>query len=284
MHSMGFCTLRSGFARSARCAAAPFLALIFASAAPAQSPAAGAAGGSAPSSSPSFDVAAIRPHQPEPHERSHIVDSSGRFTTVNVDLKAILQWAYDLPASRIVGGPAWIDSARWDIEAKAENALDTQKTFDPAAARLEKQGMVQALLAERFGLVVHRETRQLPIYALVVAKGGPTFLAAQAGGTTIDRNRGRIQIEGGDNTVSLLAEQLAETLGRVVVDETGIAGRYKLALAWAPDDSAGSPSAVPDSGPSLFTALQEQLGLKLESRKGPVDVLVVDQAALPSPN
>jgi uncharacterized protein (TIGR03435 family) len=268
MHSMSFCTL----------------ALILVSAAAAQTPAAVAAGRSAPSPTPSFDVAAIHPHQPEPHERSHIVDSSGRFTTVNVDLRAILQWAFDMPESRIVGGSAWLDSARWDIEAKAENALDMQKNFDPAAARLEKRRMVQALLAERFGLVVHREIRELPIYALVVAKGGPTFLATQAGGATVDRNRGRIQIEGGDNTVSLLAEQLAETLGRVVVDQTGIAGRYNLALTWAPDDSGGSPSAVPDSGPSLFTALQEQLGLKLESRKGPVDVLVVDQAVLPSPN
>jgi uncharacterized protein (TIGR03435 family) len=268
MHSMVFCTL----------------ALVLVSAAAAQSPAVVAAGRSASSQTPTFDVAAIHPHQPQPHERSHIVDSSGRFTTANVDLKSILQWAYDLPASRIVGGPAWIDSARWDIEARADNALDMQKTFDPAAARLEKRRMVQALLAERFGLVVHRETRELPIYALVVAKGGPTFLSTQAGGTLIDRNHGLIQVEGGDNTVSLLAEQLAETLGRVVVDQTGIAGRYKLALTWSPDDTVASASAVPDSGPSLFTALQEQLGLRLESRKGPVEVLVVDQAALPSPN
>jgi uncharacterized protein (TIGR03435 family) len=283
MHFMGFCTLRLGIARSLRWAAAPALAFILVSAVSAQAPPASGAAGSAPSS-PSFDIAAIHLHQPEPHERSHIVDSSGRFTTANVDLKSILQWAYDLPASRIVGGPAWIDSARWDIEAKAENALDTQKTFDPPAARLEKRRMVQALLAERFGLVVHRETRELPIYALVVAKCGPTFLANQAGGTTIDRNRGRIQIEGGGNTVSLLAEQLAETLGRVVVDQTGVSGRYKLVLTWTPDDIEASPSSVPDSGPSLFTALQEQLGLRLESRRGPVEVLVVDQAVLPSPN
>ena len=238
----------------------------------------------ASSAAPEFDVAAIHRHIPEPHERSHIIDSSGRLTTINVDLKTIIQWAYDLPQSRIVGGPSWLDSARWDIEAKADNALDMQKSYDPAAARLEKRRMVQALLAERFHLTVHRETRQLPIYNLVVAKDGPKFIATKADGSRFDRSNGRIAVEGGDNTVEVLAEQLAETLGRVVVDKTGIAGRYKIALTWTPDDRAAQPSTAGDSGPSIFTALEEQLGLKLASDKGPVQVLVVDSAEIPSEN
>jgi uncharacterized protein (TIGR03435 family) len=240
----------------------------------------------AQSALPEFDVVAIHPHNPQPHERSHIVDSAGRFTTINVDLKAILQWAYDLPQSRIVGGPSWLGSARWDIEAKADDALDMQKDYDATAARQQKRQMVQALLAERFHLAVHRETRQLPIYDLEVAKDGPKFTATKADGSRFDRSNGRIAVEGGDNTVAVLAEQLAETLGRVVVDKTGIAGRYKMALTWTPDDRAAPPSSgtADDSGPSIFTALEEQLGLKLESDKGPVEVLVVDGAEMPSEN
>lgn len=236
---------------------------------------------------PAFDVAAIHPHIPDPHERSHIVSQNGRFTTINVDLKSILQWAYDLPESRIIGGPSWLGSTRWDIEAEAANALDAQKNYDPVAARMEKRRMVQALLAGRFKLVTHTETRELPIYDLVVAKSGATFLSAKAEGAKYDRWNGHIELRGGDDTVSVLAEQLAEVLGRVVVDKTGIQGGYKIELTWTPDDDAGpSPEngAAADARPSLFTALEEQLGLKLEPAKGPVEVLVIDHAEMPSAN
>jgi uncharacterized protein (TIGR03435 family) len=240
---------------------------------------------SAAAAAPQFDVAAIHPHDPAPHERSHIISENGRFTTINVDLKSIIQWAYDLPESRIVGGPSWLGSARWDIEAKAENALDTQKTYDSDAARQQKRRMVQSLLADRFHLAAHYETRELPIYELVVAKGGPMFLDTKAEGSKFDRWNGRIELQGGDDTVAVLAEQLAEVLGRVVVDKTGIQGRYKIALKWTPDDRApSSGSSADDSGPSIFTALEEQLGLKLESGKGSVQVLAIDRAGMPTAN
>lgn len=260
---------------------APFLAAASALSAVAQTPFIPQTA-SATSPAPSFDVAAIHPHDPAPHERSHIFNSNGRFTTVNVDLKAIIQWAWDLPESRIVGGPSWLGSARWDIEAKADNALDAQKNYNATAAREQKRRMVQTLLAERFHIAVHKETRKLPIYELVVVKGGARFLGTKADGNKSDRWNGRIELQGGDNTVAVLAEQLAEVLGRVVVDKTGITGRYKIALAWTPDDRAGPASA--DSGPSIFTALEEQLGLKLESAKGPVEVLVIDHVEMPSAN
>lgn len=270
------------------CAAAALLVAVsvFASnACVAQTPSAAQAN-AASSAAPAFDVAAIHPHTPAPHERSHIVDSNGRFTTVNVDLKTIIQWAYDLPQSRIVGGPSWLGSARWDIEAKTDSALDMQKDYDHTAAWEQKRQMVQALLAERFHLAVHRETRELPIYNLVVAKDGPKFTPIKADGTTINSSHGHIQIEGGANTVDVLAEQLAEVLGRVVVNTSGITGRYKVELTWTPDDRAAPPSSddPANSGPSIFTALQEQLGLKLESAKGPVQVLVIDNAQMASAN
>jgi uncharacterized protein (TIGR03435 family) len=241
--------------------------------------AAQAAAASAPA--PVFDVAAIHLHKQMPHERSHIVDTNGRFITVNVSPKAIMQWAFDIPASRIAGGPEWVDSARFDIEAKAENSLDMSHTYDAGAAHLEKRRMVQALLADRFKLATHPETRELPIYTLVVSKNGPKFLDSQAHGTTINSGRDHIQIEGGDNTVALLAEQLAEVVGRVVIDKTAIQGRYSLTLKWTPEDAAPAPDS---SEPSIFTAIQEQLGLKLEPQKGPVQVLVIDHIEAPSEN
>jgi len=237
-------------------------------------------------SAPQFDVAAIHPHNPEPHERSHIVSENGRFTTINVDLKSIMQWAYDLPESRIVGGPSWLGSARWDIEAKSDSALQAQKTSDPVAEREQIQQMVQSLLADRFHLAVHKETRELPIYNLVVAKGGAKFLDTKAEGSKFDRWNSRIELQGGDNTVAVLAEELAEVFGRVVVDKTGITGRYKIALTWTPDDRAVPPSgtSADQAGPSIYTALEEQLGLKLEPAKGPVQVLVIDSVTQPSAN
>ena len=240
---------------------------------------------------PSFDVAGIHVHKPLPHERSHIVNTNDRFITVNEGLKAILEWAFDLPPSRIVGGPEWINSARFDIEAKAENALDTVPQNDASAAKLEKRRMVQALLASRFGLAFHKEDRELPIYALVISRSGPMFLASQPKGTTINAGNGKIQVEGGDNTVALLAEWLAEALGRVVIDKTGIQGSYSINLKWTPDDSVspldGSGRATLASDqtePPLFTAIQEQLGLKLEPLKAAVPVLVIDHIEMPSEN
>ena len=252
---------------------------------------------STPAASPVFDVAAIHQNNSDlsvRSHRSHIYSSpnDGNFRTINVSMKTLLEFAYAIPSTRILGGPSWLNSIYFDIDAKADSSVDGQmQNLSSDAGKLEKQRMVQALLADRFKLDTHLETRELPIYVLAAAKSGPKFLDSQAGGTTINGGHGHIQVEGGDNTVALLAEQLAEALGRPVVDKTGIQGRYKLALEWTPDDRTAPPggdsasgSPAPDSGPSIFTALEEQLGLKLESQKGPVQVLVVDHVELPTEN
>jgi uncharacterized protein (TIGR03435 family) len=239
---------------------------------------------------PAFDVAAIRQNLSDHTARTHIISSpfDGHFTAINATLKLLIRFAYGLPESRIVGGPGWLDSTKFDVEAKADEALDAHlKGMDGDAARLEKQKMLQALLADRFKLVAHMETRELPVYGLVVAKGGAKFLESKAEGTTIDGGRGKIDVRGGNNSVALLAEELAKQLDRVVIDQTGIQGRYNLSLRWAPDDGGSSMpggSATADAGPSIFTAIQEQLGLKLESQKGPVQVLVIDKVEMPSEN
>ena len=243
---------------------------------------------------PVFDVASIRIDKSEESARSHIISSpnDSHFRAINVTLKSLLQWAYTIPDTRIVGGPAWLGSTKFDINAKADPSVDDQmRGLSSEAGRLQKQKMLQALLADRFQLKLHQETRELPIYALVLAKGGPKFQPSQINGTTVDSRRGEISVKGSDDTIALLADALARSLDRVVVNESGIHGRFELDLKWSPDPgtaglgpSGSGASAADPALPSIFTAIQEQLGLKLEPKKGPVSVLVLDRLDLPSEN
>ena len=243
---------------------------------------------------PAFDVAAIRENHSDHTARPHIISSprDGHLTVIYVPMKMLFQFAFALPEARIVGGPDWLNSIKFDIEAQADSSVDDRlRALSIEQAKLLKQKMVQALLADRFKLIDHMETRELPVYALVAAKGGPKLQPSKSNGVTIDSSKNRIDIRGGDNTVSLLAAELSKWLGRVVIDKTGILGRYDVALSWSPGDGASAPPSVnsaistaADSGPSIFTAIQEQLGLKLESGRGPVEVLVIDTIEMPSAN
>jgi uncharacterized protein (TIGR03435 family) len=246
------------------------------------------AAGPASNASPVFDVAAIRPNPGDTTGHSHIWSSAsdGNFKAQNVTAMDLIRYSSGMPETRIAGGPAWMRSAKWNVEAKSDLAMDAQlRGLDSVPAREQKQHMLQALLADRFALKAHEENRELPIYALVVAKGGPRFQPSKINGTTINNGNAYITVTGSDHTVALLAEQLSRALGRVVVDRTGLDGRYELSLKWTPDDAAApSSTANADAGPSIFTAIQEQLGLKLESGKGPVPILVVDHIETPSEN
>jgi uncharacterized protein (TIGR03435 family) len=235
----------------------------------------------------SFDVASIHINNTETDGHHHIISdpAESHFRTVNLALRDLIQFAYGLPDSQILGGPAWLGSVMFDIDAKSDPVVDAELHALPTEqARHEKQLMVQALLADRFELKVHQETRQLPVYALVVTKDGPKFILSKVDGTTIDTGRARLHIAGSDDTIGILARELAQLLGRPVLNQTGLSGRYDLSLRWAPDDVAVSASSSPDLPPDIFTAIQEQLGLKLESTKGPVPVLVIDSVEKPSPN
>jgi uncharacterized protein (TIGR03435 family) len=232
----------------------------------------------------------------------------GRFASENATLREILEYAYELQRFQLVGNLAPIESARWDIAA----------TLGPAAAAAGPDAnltAVRALLADRFGLAGHRETRTLPVYALRMARtdgtrgaalvksatdcpaliaaarsgGGPPPPAAQRCGF-----RGRIgRLESTGMPLSELALALATRLERAVVDQTGLAGTWDLTLTYAADSvqppagtlapDAPAPLSNPDA-PSLFTALQEQLGLRLVAATAPVEVLVVDRVARPTPN
>jgi uncharacterized protein (TIGR03435 family) len=149
--------------------------------------------------------------------------------------------------------------------------------------------MIQQLLADQFKLVAHTETRQLPVYALVVAnpKTGPKIQPAKDLNRSISLNNGQIKAEGItlEDLAQKLTRSLSDVLGRVVIDQTGLTGRYDLTLKWTSDmTTSTTPNSEPDAPPDIFTAIQEQLGLKLESTKAPVPVLVIDHVEMPSEN
>lgn len=233
---------------------------------------------------PTFDVASIHLHTPQPHEHNQIwsASSDGNLTTSNISLKALIQFAFNMPKSRIVGAPDWTTSQFFDIEAKSTDDTLNQRLHDLPSEQAKpiKLAMIQALLADRFGLKTHREQRVLPIYELVAAKDGPKLTPSKSGGLTI--NDGRDHFNGKGITMPLLAQELAQYAGRVIIDKSGITGRFDIDLRWQPDDAP--PTSNDAAYPPFFTALQEQLGLRLEPAKGPVDVLVIDAVHQPTAN
>jgi len=219
----------------------------------------------------------------------------GTFTGTNVPLKNVMEYsAYGIPGQRILGGPAWLGSVRFDIEAKEDAlTLAEMKGLGRDERQARQQKMFQELLADRFKLLVHWETREMPVYELVAAKGGSKLTASKepAGSTGINSGSASMSIKGisMEGCAQALTRVLAEELGRVVVDKTGIEGRFDMELKWTPEDGAsggpnGNGEAQDAQGPSIFTALQEQLGLKLESAKRPVQALVIDHVEMPSEN
>jgi uncharacterized protein (TIGR03435 family) len=223
-------------------------------------------------SRPAFDVAAVKA------DRSgtgvdRIQNSNGSLIIVNVSLKRCIGLAYGIEDGRdyLFSGPEWLDSERFDISAK----------YPPGTRRADSLLMLQRLLDERFGLRLHHESREFTVYALIVAKNGPKLPASPDSGAY------RFSVQQGHAagfalSMPMLADRLSRPafhLDRQVVDMTGLAGTFDIALSWSPDASGSDVQTDGAAGPSLFTALQEQLGLKLELRKNiPFDVLVVDHA------
>jgi uncharacterized protein (TIGR03435 family) len=238
---------------------------------------------------PAFEVASIKPGDPDSQVFRIGSLPGGRFAANNASLKMLIQTAYDVRGHQISGGPNWLDSAKFDIDAKPDSA--TPIPPGPAGGP-QMRLMIQSLLEDRFRLKVHRESREEPVYELVVAKGGPKLQPATDSLKQQQRGMrmGRGQLTGTAAPVSILVAQLSQQLGRSVIDKTGLAGQYDFELKWTPEigqSQSGPTDAVPApdlTGASLFTAIQEQLGLKLESTKGPVEVLVIDSAEKPSEN
>jgi uncharacterized protein (TIGR03435 family) len=224
------------------------------------------------------------------------------YSAIGIDLDKLIQDAYRIwDGSHIFGEPKWVTSQLYDIEAKVDDA-DVAKL---QALDMEQRGqMLQSLLAERFNFVAHHETRDAPIYLLVVDKNGPKLHPSVHDSEWVNRPKGM----GGSITRSRPGQLTAEwmsmtslaqylshsTVDRKVVDGTGLTGHYDLSLDWTPQhrSSPGASESAPDagtlpeapSGPSIYTAVREQLGLKLEPQKGSIDVLVIDHIDQPTAN
>jgi len=257
-----------------------------------------------PSLVPSFEVASVKPNT-SGRILTTVDPQPGRLTITNIRLRVLIQNAYQLQSVQIVGGPDWIADERFDIVAK----LADDSAPRPGAYSL----MLQSLLAERFKLRVHTEQRDLPIYVLATAnKDGKlgaklrrsaidcTAFAARtpaSAPSNADRPFCAVRVGPGSLTagaipLSQLAMTLQPLVQRVVVDRTGLDGNFDIDLSWAPEQlQRGQPSPnaplsspIDPNGPSIFTAVQEELGLKLEAARGPVDVLVIDHVDHPTEN
>jgi uncharacterized protein (TIGR03435 family) len=252
-----------------------------------------------------FEVASIRPSSSDASGGNMTVlgRNSDRFSASNIELLKLIRAAYGIPIgaedSRITGGPGWLKTEKYDVDAKIDgSAVDGLKTLSQDQRTLAQQQMLQELLADRCKLAIHREIRNLATYTLVVAKNGPKVESAKPEETAAMNFGGHGEarsITGQARSMADLVRALSVALGCPVFDKTGLAGKYDFKLEWAAQDgrsqlpSDGSntePSApsVNSEAPSIFEGLQGQLGLKLVSGKGPVEVLVIDHVERPSAN
>lgn len=267
--------------------------------------------------SPAFEVASIKADRPGGGAR--MMFGPDGYSATGVTAEMLIQDAYGVDSNQIVGAPEWAGSERYEIDAKMDDSIADEITeLSEDRRRLVQNRMLQSLLADRFKLATHSETKVLPVYALIVAKDGPKLHEAKPGDTYSNglKTRGGLPVgphmgmtplgAGGPISVQGLPitslvgglTRQPELGGKMVVDETGLKGNYDFTLQWKSD---GGPALVPSegdlreqgtadshssgsSGPSLFTALEEQLGLKLEPQKAPVEILVIDHVEEPSVN
>jgi uncharacterized protein (TIGR03435 family) len=249
-----------------------------------------------PAASVAFEAASIKPSaSPRDDEPTSMVMPGGRYVATNVTLRALVRTAYSLQQVQVVGGPAWVDSERFDVLATANQNV-------PAVVfRDQFRPLLGALLRERFKLSLHKDVKELPAYALVVARRNGALgsqlhesdqecvasLALRRAGKPVLQSPKGVRpcggwyaqpghLEGRGVELGRFIETLAPLVDRVVVDRTNLGGLFDWNLQWTP--APLSADASPEAPPSIFTALVEQLGLKLESRKLPVDVLVIDRA------
>jgi uncharacterized protein (TIGR03435 family) len=233
----------------------------------------------------SFDVASVKPNKSMSQDMGLNPTPGGGLTVVNATLQTLMTFAYNIRDYQLSGGPAWLDTEHYDISAKASSDLrdDDSSGYYPVRIRL------QTLLAERFHLVVHHETKEMPVFALVQDKGGAKLTPWMEG----DLPGPHMHLEYTKLTCRKQSMQrfasaiLSQILGRTVIDKTGLTGEYNFTMTFAPDTPPSrSANAAPEApaGPTFVEALQDQLGLKLERQQGPVDILVIDHAERADPN
>src|SRR5215510_14642358 len=243
-----------------------------------------------------FEVASIRPSSSNDPRTLLQVLPGGGLRTSGATLRFLVTLAYQVRSFQVLDGPNWIGSDRFDIIATVDRSKPAgDEPADPTkvtAAQLtnmqnEMRPRLIALLAERFGLRVHRETREQPIYELVVSKSGPKIDAVT--GTFRGLHIAKNQFVGEAATIQMLSTALANQVGREVADRTGLVGSFNFKVNWTPDETippnGGDPvSTLDQEGSSIFTAIREQLGLELRATKGRTQVLVIDHVEHPSAN
>lgn len=235
-----------------------------------------------------FEVASIKLNTSGSGRFSFGTSPGGKLHIENTSAATIIQNAYGIQSFQLSGGPAWLQSDRYDVEAKAQG--------NPSSDQMNS--MLQALLEDRFKLKVHRTTKELPTYELTVAKGGSKLRPSKdgscvesdpsnpqrrasdvvCGSVRATRNRSAAEVDAVKINMARLTANLTVYLQRTVIDKTGITGTFDAHLKWSPDEAGDAALA------SIFTALQEQLGLRLESGKGPVEVIIIDHVERPSAN
>jgi uncharacterized protein (TIGR03435 family) len=218
-----------------------------------------------PNPRPAFEVASIKPNNTA--SGHHGSDGSrGQIAFENMPLLRLIARAYDVQPFQ-VSGPDWLASEFFDIVAK----------YPAGATNEERAGMLRTLLEDRFKLAVHRESKEMPGYALVVAKSGFKLKPVDTGEHDTDHSGGRIQtLSAKATSMAFLADLLSRYLGQPVADRTGIEGVYNFEMRWSTDDQ-NADGAARDAPPSIYTALQENLGLRLASQKVPAEIVVVDR-------
>jgi uncharacterized protein (TIGR03435 family) len=231
-----------------------------------------------PAATPRFEVASVRPSRADQSNGPSGGHSTrGRLAMNNVTLKRCIMGAYGIGPNQILGGPPWLDSDHYEIIAKADQPVDDDAIL---------MAMLQTLLAERFKLAIHRETKTIQALVLEVARNGPKLEKADGGESTTNSGRGRIDAR--NTTMDRFAEVLSRQMDLPVVNRTGLEGAFNLKLEWTPESvkpvKLGADGAAMEGGVSIFKAIQEQIGLRLQSRKAPIEMLVIDHAERPSEN
>ena len=229
---------------------------------------------------PDWEVVSVKARDPNDTSNSQSMSMEGRrFAIVNRPVEGLLRFAYGMHKKQIVGAPGWIATERWDVQGVPDV---------PGHPSLKQtQSLVRKLLAERFGLKLHEDTKELAVYAITVAKGEEKMARSTGdpNGPPDENERsngGMVTMKMTNMSMGEFATNLGYFLDRPVVDQTGLTGRYDFQLKWTVDESkAPTDGSAP---PGMFTAIQEQLGLKLEPVKVPADVLVIDKVERPSAN
>jgi uncharacterized protein (TIGR03435 family) len=228
-----------------------------------------------------LEVASVKPSRNNTAD-SNIDSVRGRLSATNITVKELIRLGYGVKDYQMGRTPGWVDSERFDIAAKISSGADNNLD--------EEKSLVRELLAERFQLATHHETKQMALSLLVVAKDGPKLTPHNDAAVKTRGGCGRLV--GRRVTIDALAAMLSRQLDHEVVNRTGVAGEYDVQLNFIPDAGPcrvadGQPGATPvdtQALPSIYSALQEQLGLKLEAAKGPVEILVIDRVARPNGN